>query len=203
MPEEILEFPLIDDMTQDILKGLMDERTLVINKGIDDTLVEKIIMKIIQWNKEDRYIIPEKRKPITIILNSIGGDMYTGNNIINVIESSKTKIRGVAMGLVASMAYLILLSCHERIAFKDSILLQHDGSIQVQNSTSKARDTMKFFEKVEKNTKDFVISHTNMDEAMYDKYYDSEYYMLADEAKENGCIDKIIGVDVDLDYLFE
>lgn len=203
MPEEILEFPLIDDMTQDILKGLMDERTLVINKGIDDTLVEKIIMKIIQWNKEDIYIIPEKRKPITIILNSVGGDMYTGNNIINVIESSKTKIRGVAMGLVASMAYLILLSCHERIAFKDSILLQHDGSIQVQNSTSKARDTMKFFEKVEKNTKDFVISHTNMDEAMYDKYYDSEYYMLADEAKENGCIDKIIGVDVDLDYLFE
>lgn len=203
MPEEILEFPLIDDMTQDILKGLMDERILVINKGIDDTLVEKIIMKIIQWNKEDIYIIPEKRKPITIILNSIGGDMYTGNNIINVIESSKTKIRGVAMGLVASMAYLILLSCHERIAFKDSILLQHDGSIQVQNSTSKARDTMKFFEKVEKNTKDFVISHTNMDEAMYDKYYDSEYYMLADEAKENGCIDKIIGVDVDLDYLFE
>ena len=131
-----------------------------------------------------------------ILVNSIDGF-----NFVDVIRGSKTRVVGVCFGLAASMGYHILLACHDRIAFKNSILLQHDGEISIQNSTSKAKDTMKFFDSMEQRTKDYVLSRTNMTEEFYDKIYDQEYWMYANEAKELGCIDKIIGEDVDLDNI--
>ena len=43
--------------------------------------------------------------------------------------------------------------------------------------------------------------YTNIDEDFYDSHHDREFYIYADEAKELGCVDKIIGVDCDLDEI--
>ena len=119
--------------------------------------------------------------------------------MVDVILQSKTPVKCICIGVAASMGYHILLACDERIAFKNSVLLQHDGEIAIQNSRSKARETMKFFEDGEKITKEYVLSRTKMTEEFYDKIYEQEYWMYATEAKELGCIDKIIGVDIELD----
>lgn len=49
--------------------------------------------------------------------------------------------------------------------------------------------------------KDLVLSSTCISEEDYDSNIDREQYMLAEEAKSKGIIDKIIGVDVDMDYI--
>lgn len=122
--------------------------------------------------------------------------------MVDVITNSKTPIVGVCFGLAASMGYHIYLACHKRIAFYHSVLLQHDGQIGIQNSTSKARDTMRFFDNLEQRTKAHVLSRTTMSEEFYDKIYDQEYYMYASEGKELGCVDEIIGEDCELDEIF-
>ena len=40
-----------------------------------------------------------------------------------------------------------------------------------------------------------------MTEEFYEEHLDREFYMYADEAKELGCVDKIIGEDCDLDEI--
>ena len=78
----------------------------------------------------------------------------------------------------------------------------HDGEISVSNSSSKAKDTMKFFDTMEKRIKDYTISRTAIDSDTYDNMYEKEYYMYAnDEAKSLGCVDYIIGEDVQLDEI--
>ena len=91
------------------------------------------------------------------------------------------------------------ISAHERIAWKNSIFLQHDGEVCVSNSRSKAKDTMKFFDSMEERTKQYVLERTKMTEEFYDKIYEQEYWMYADEAKDLGVVDKIIGQDCTFD----
>lgn len=188
-----------DDIYTEIIKENLENRILVFNDDVNDCVVENYILHILKWNREDRDLPVEKRHVITIYINSPGGSSIDGFNFVDIIQSSKTPIRGVCFGLAASMGYHILLACHERIGFKNSILLQHDGEISIQNSTSKAKDTMKFFDSMEQRTKEYVLSRTKMTEEFYDKIYDQEYWMYAQEAKDLGCIDKIIGEDIDLD----
>ena len=190
-----------DDLYEEIIRENLSKRILIFNDEVTDAVLENYILYILKWNYEDKKAgIPvDKRKVITIYINSPGGSSIDGFSLVDTIMASTTPVRGTCFGLAASMGYHIILSCDERIAFKNSILLQHDGEISISNSASKARDTMKFFENMEQRTKQHVLERTNMTEEFYDKIYDQEYWMYADEAKELGVINKIIGVDISLD----
>ncbi len=191
-----------NDLYTEIIKENLDNRTLVFNDEVNESVIENYILHILRWNREDQNIPVEHRQKIKLYVNSPGGECIVGFNFVNVILASTTPVVGVCFGLAASMGYHIYLACHERIAFKDSVLLQHDGEIAIQNSSSKAKDTMRFFDNMEQRTKNYVLSRTSMTEEFYDSHYDQEYYMYANEkGKELGCVHKIIGEDCDLDCI--
>lgn len=192
-----------DDLYLEMIKENLEQRILIINDEITESVVEDYILYILKWNKEDKHVPIEERTPITIYINSVGGSVIDGGSLIDVIEVSTTPIRAVVYGLAASMAFRIFICCNERIAFKNSVLLMHDGEISISNSTNKAKDTMRFVDAMEERTKQFVLRHTSMDEDFYDKHYDQEFYMFANgEGRTYGCVDKIIGEDVSIEYLF-
>lgn len=186
---------------EELYREYLDDRVLVFNDEVSDNMVEDIILYILKWNKEDINLPVETRKPIKIYMSSVGGDTFVSQNVVDVIIASKTPVIGIGLSLVASACYHIFLACHERIAFKNSVFLQHDGSVSISNSAKKVKDTVAFFESGDQRTKDFVLSRTKMTEEFYDQYYDTELYMYADRAKELGVVDKIIGVDIDLESI--
>jgi len=192
-----------DSIYDATVKECLDKRILIINDEINDDVIEAYIVQILKWNGEDKDIPEEKRSPIKIVINSPGGDAIVGMGLVDVITQSKTKVVAIGIGLVASAAFHIYISCHERYSFKNTIFLMHDGEIAIQNSSSKARDTMDFFETMEAQTKEHVLAHTTMDNAFYDKVWGSEFYMYPTKAKDFGVVDKIIGEDCDIDILFD
>ena len=68
------------------------------------------------------------REPIKLLFDSPGGDLDAQAAICSIIELSKTPVIGIAIGLVASAASLIYLSCHVRLALKSSYFILHKGS---------------------------------------------------------------------------
>lgn len=196
-----LLIPSNDDLYSSVIKNGLEKRILILNQEISDDVIENCIMHIIYWNAEDKNLPSENRKPIKLIINSVGGDMFSAFGLINVIENSITPVIAVGIGLVASAAYHIYLSCDERLSFNDTVLLQHDGEIAIQNSGSKAKDVMRFYENMDARVKSHVLMHSSMPEDIYDKYYETELYMYPDKAKDWGIVDKIIGKDISLDYI--
>lgn len=182
------------------IKDALNKRILIINQEIDDDIIENYIYQIIRWNIEDQHLPVENRTKIKLLINSPGGDCIVGFSLVDVIKNSKTPIVAIGFGLVASMAYHIYISCYERYAFENTVLLQHDGEISVSNSTSKVKDTMKFFDQMEVRTKNHVLSCTSMSEEEYDRHYEQEWYFYADEeGKKYNCVDGIIGKDVNFE----
>lgn len=186
---------------EELYRECLDRRVLMINDNITDELIDEHIMYILKWNLEDKDIPVDKRKPIKLYISSPGGNSFVSNILQDVIEQSKTPVIGIGMDMVASAAYYIFLACDERIVFKNTALLQHEGDIEVGNSSRKAADTMAFFDTMENKTKEFVLAHTNMTAEFYDEIHVREYWMYPERAKELGVIDKIVGVDCDIDYI--
>lgn len=82
---------------------------------------------------------------------------------------------------------------------KNAKFLMHDGSNFVYNSGAKAQDQMRFNSRVEERIKEYILSRGNLTSEEYDAKLRVEWYMFADEAKERGFVDYIIGIDCDID----
>lgn len=190
-----------DGIYEETMRLFHDDRKIIINQDITTDILEDVILHILKWNKEDENLPVDKRKKIILYIASDGGDVIAGNALISTIQASATPVVGVVFSVAASMASLILMSCHERVAFSTSVVLIHDGSQGVYSSANKAKDVMKFYEKLDNLSKELVISRTNITDEEFEENKDREQYFLAAEAKDKGIIDKIIGVDVPLSYI--
>lgn len=177
-------------------------RHLELNADVDDETVDVITNNILRFNSEDKEIPIEERQPIIIYVNSPGGELTSGISCIDSILLSKTPIYTVNICMAASMAFLIFLAGNKRYSFPHSEFLMHDGNVgYFGDSTGKARDRFEFTNSTEQMIKDFVIDHSKISEEIYEKMYRKEWYMYPEEAKENGFVDYIIGVDCDLDEI--
>ena len=71
-----------------------------------------------EYNRKDRDIPVEKRKPINIYIMSFGGELYPAYALISTILASKTPVNTINMGVAMSAGLLILLAGHKRYAMK-------------------------------------------------------------------------------------
>ncbi len=188
--------------------GLVDEifylqdlkqRKLFLNSEIDQLSIADIAKHILQFNKEDIGKAPDSRLPILLYVVSNGGEVDSGFELIDVIQSSKTPVYTINLGYQYSMGFLIGLAGHKRFATKNAKYLMHDGSNFVYNSGAKAQDQMEFNRKVEERVKQYILSRSKVTSSEYDSKLRVEWYLFADEAKEKGFVDYIIGEDCDID----
>lgn len=193
--ESLVKGGLIDDLFY--LKDLK-QRKLFLNMDIDQLSVEDIVRHIMQINKEDKGIEPSKRTPILLYVTSNGGEVDSGFELIDVIMSSQTPVYTINLGYQYSMGFLIGLAGHKRYATRNAKFLMHDGSNFVWDSGMKAQDRMDFQKKIEGRIRQYVLSRSKVTDEEYDSKLRVEWYMFADEAKEKGFVDYILGEDCDI-----
>ena len=180
-------------------------RKLYLNYDIDQSNIHEIVRHILQINAEDAGLDPSERKPILLYVVSNGGEVDSGFELIDVIRASKTPVYTINLGYQYSMGFLIGIAGHKRFAMHNAKFLIHDGSNFVYGSGNKGQDQIAFNRRVEERIREYILSSSTLEgearEAL-EKEYDSkvrvEWYMFADEAKEKGFTDYIIGEDCDL-----
>lgn len=177
----------------------LKQRKLFLNDGISQETVAEVVKHILQFNCEDKGVSVADRKPILLYVVSNGGEVDAGYELIDVIQNSKTPVYTINLGYQYSMGFLIGLAGHKRYATKNAKFLHHDGSNYVYDSGAKVQDRIRFDARVEERTKEYVLSRSNLTPEEYDAKFRVEWYMFADEAKERGFCDYIIGEDCDLD----
>lgn len=174
----------------------LEERKIYINQEIDSDIIDGAVYHILRYNKLDKGIPKEERKPILLYINSPGGSVVDGYGLIDAILSSETPVYTINQALCASMGFLIFIAGHKRFSMQHSEFLLHDGSTFSYGSSSKVQDRMKFeAEQIEKMTKDFVLKHTKITAEKYDNMLRVEWYFLPKEGKEIGAVDYIVGQD--------
>ena len=195
---DLIEGGMIEDLFY--LRDLK-QRKLFLNADVDQFSIADAVRHIMQINKEDQFIEPAERKPILLYLTSSGGEVESGFELIDMIMNSKTPVYTINLGYQYSMGFLIGLAGHKRFASRNARFLMHDGSNFICNSGAKAQDQMKFNEKSEERIKQYVISRSKLSPEEYDSKLRVEWYLFADEAKEKGFVDYILGEDCDINAI--
>lgn len=191
-----------------IAGGLSDEyfylqdikqRKLFLDTNVCQDSVSEIVKHIMRINQDDKYVVPSERKPIFLYITSNGGEIDSGFELIDAILSSKTPVYTINLGYQYSMAFLIGLAGAKRFAAQSAKFLMHDGSNFVYNSTTKAQDQMEFQRRIEERVKQYILSRSKLSDEEYNSKLRVEWYLFADEAKEKGFVDYIIGTDCDIE----
>lgn len=178
----------------------IEERRLYISSDIESDVLDNIAYHILRYNRIDKDIPVEERKPIILYLFTPGGEVDAGWGLIDTILASKTPVYTVNQGMCASMGFLIFLAGHKRLTMPSAQFLMHDGSTSGWDSTAKMKDRIEFETvQLEQMTKKYIISKTKIDDKLYDEKYRVEWYMLPQEAKRYGICDLIVGEDCTID----
>lgn len=152
-----------------------------------------LVQYIIRWNREDKDIPPEDRKPIKIIVDCGGGYLSVSETISNIIKMSKTPIYGIALGQVASGASVVYLSCHLRFALPNSVFVLHKGSCSgVSGTYDEIVAFAKDYEKQIETLISFYIENTNYTEDEIVENIQTDWYIRIEEALDKGIVDEVI-----------
>lgn len=176
-------------------------RRLLLCDEIDQFTIKDMVRHIMRYNREDKGKEPSARQPVIIYIVSPGGDCFAGFELIDIIEASKTPVYTVNIGYMYSMALPIGISGHKRYALKNATYLIHDGTSEIMNSGGKAQDTAEFVKKINSLCRDYIVAKTKITAEEYASKERYEWYFFADEAKERGVVDYIVGVDCDIDEI--
>ena len=168
-----------------------DNRAIAVDCDIDDSLIETT-KQIIEYNRSDKDIPVEERKPITIFIMSYGGDLYQAYALISAILASKTPVRTVNMGVAMSAGLLILLAGHERYAMKYSTAMIHSGSGGAQGTYEQMEEQQKNYKKLIDMMRDYILERTNIDPKLFKKMCSKDWYITDQEQVEYGIVSKIV-----------
>lgn len=180
----------LSPVTYQYYKNLQN-RTLIINGEITCDIIESAVLPLIEWDNDG------SEKPINIILNTNGGDVYSGMTLCSVIERLKCNTTITVLSMAASMGALIAMSGKNNpnvttYCYPFSVFLIHSGSCYFEGSSNQVKDTMKFQEEYEIKLTEYILTHTTIPIDVYEKQTRYEWYMTASTAKEYGIVDEIL-----------
>ena len=95
-------------------------RILYIDDGVETQMAVEIHKLILAWNREDKDLPVEERKPIKIMIHSLGGAVPDMNTIIDTIMLSKTPVYTYNIGMAYSAGFDILLAGDKRFCLPKS-----------------------------------------------------------------------------------
>jgi len=195
MSELILDFKSLstDGIYDDLYKQLWKQRILYLNGEIDENAIDYIATPILIKNIEEQDLPEDKLKPITIWVNSYGGNADVGLYMINLIQESRIPIHAKVLSVAASAALYLTIAYKYRTASKNSIFLLHKGSYSIGGNASEVEDVMEFYKgEVDNKIVELILSRTNVSKEELKKIRRNETYCLGEKALEYGFIDEII-----------
>jgi len=180
--------------TYNYFDGLKNKRRLILNQIIDDSVIDTVVIPLRNFVAEDELM------PVEIILNSPGGEPYSGFACIDaILQAAKTTpINLYVYGLCASMGFYIAMCGHKNpnihvCCNKFAVGLLHGGSFSIDRATkSQARDIMQFEDRYETMIKDYTLSHSTITEEMYAQSERCEMYFTAEDLIKYEIVDEIL-----------
>ena len=148
------------------------------------------------FNMQLLYLEEDSTKPVTIYINSPGGEIDAGLVIYDAIQGSRLDINMICTGMAASMAAVILAGGQKgrRFILKHSRVMIHEPLIAggVGGSATAVRNISDSIIKTRELLNGILAEHTGNDIETINKATSFDNYMDAESAVSFGVCDKIV-----------
>lgn len=175
-----------------------DTRLFYISDDINSASIGKMCFNLLfllnQDDEEEKQKRDFKRKPISIYVNSCGGEIYDIWALIDIIEMSKTPIYTYCTGYAMSAAFKIFLSGHKRFASRHATFMYHQMNCHRWGKYQDLVEDRTEMDFLNKKNEEYVMERTGITQKYIDDVREKkkDMYIHAEEALSMGIIDQII-----------
>ena len=132
-----------------------------------------------------------KDTPISLHINCVGGDVFEGMAIYNVLKKRTARTTVYIEGIAASMGSVIALAGDEVVMAENSLFMIHNAWGGAMGEATEIRKTAALLDKISGEIADIYTKKTNLPYNRVKEMMDEETWLSADEAFNLGFIDSI------------
>ncbi len=176
-----------------LAERFLKTRTILLSGEVDKESGERFIRQL-------RLLESLSSDPITVLIESPGGDVDAGYAIFDLIRFVSAPVRIVGMGLVASAAALILLAVPKdrRLGLPNSHYLIHQPLSGIRGVATEIEIHARELEKTRERVNKVIAEQTGQPLERVRKDTDRDFWMNADEAIGYGLISRVAATRADL-----
>ena len=171
---------------------LLKDRKLFLVGEVNDSSADELVKELLYMESTDN------EAPITLFLNSPGGDVKAGLQIYDTIRLMSSPVTVVVTGIAASMGSIILLACDKdkRLMLPSSKVMIHDCSWGRNEMGGKKpfeiEEELRQLEKTNEKLVGIIAERTGKSISEIAEITKSDSYFDAQEAVDFGLASKII-----------
>jgi ATP-dependent Clp endopeptidase proteolytic subunit ClpP len=132
-----------------------------------------------------------KDTPVNLRINCIGGDVFDGMAMYNIIKKREAKTTAYIEGIAASMGSVIALAADEVIMAENSLFMIHNAWGGAMGGAEDMRKTASVLEKISNEIANIYKRKTRLSLDRITDMMDEETWLNAEEAYELGFVDSI------------
>jgi ATP-dependent Clp protease protease subunit len=172
----------------DIFSLLLRNRIVFLGTPINDQIANLIVAQLLFLNQEDR------EAPISMYINSPGGQVYAGLAIYDTMQMISNPIRTVAVGVTASFGTVLLTAGTkgERYALPHATLHMHQPLGGAQGQASDIEIQAREVLRLKSRLNEVLAHHTGRSIDEIERDTDRDYYMDAKAAVDYGLVDQVL-----------
>lgn len=171
-------------------KERLKKREIWINGQIDESLVEKLYVNLIDLEAQSAFL------PLTVVINSLGGNFWESIVATDIMGTLNCPVKTVALANAVSGGFILFMGGQERIVHDYSCLMMHSVSTGAIDKIQDIKERLDYIESSQdKMAKFFAIQTggkttpdywTNLFKSGKDKWFSVE------EAIKLGIAHKIV-----------
>ncbi len=184
----VIEKSPMGERAYDIYSRLLKERIIFLGEPIDDAVVNTIIAQLLFLDSES------STEDIKIYINSPGGSVTAAMALYDSMQHVKADVSTIVLGQAASAAAVLLAAGAKgkRYALPNARIMIHQVMGGVEGQQKDVEIQAKEMLRIKNQINEIMAKHTGQPMKKIEQDTDRDYFMIPDEAKKYGLIDKII-----------
>src|SRR5438874_11445501 len=173
----------------DIFSLLLKNRIVFLGTPIDDTVANLIVAQLLYLAQED----PDR--DIQMYINSPGGQVDAGLAIYDTMHLIHPQVATTCIGMAASMGAVLLAggAKGKRSALPNSRILIHQTSAGFQGTAADIEVQAREIIRMNARLQEMMAADTGQSVERIASDINRDYWMSANEARDYGVIDMIVG----------
>ena len=189
MTPYIIEERQLNVAQMDVFSRLMMDRIMFLGTAINDSVANVIQAQLLFLQSTD------SKRDIQMYINSPGGGVYAGLGIYDTMQFITPDVATICTGVAASMGAVLLCAGEKgkRSALPHSRVMIHQPLGGAQGQASDIEITAREILKLKDELYKIIAKKSGQSVEKVNQDSDRDYWMKAEEAKEYGMVDEILG----------
>ena len=176
------------ERSYDIFSRLVNDRIVFVGEEVIESSASLVVGQRLYLEAQD----PDK--DIQMYINSPGGSVTAGMAIYDTMQYIKCDVSTICIGMAASMGAFLLSSGTKgkRIALPNAEIMIHQPSAGTQGKVTDMEIDVEHFLKIKQRLNKILSENTGKPVEQVKADSERDHWMLAEEAREYGLVDKVI-----------